>query len=570
VHEYGGGAFAVHGSTAYVVNYDDQRMYRLEAGRAPAPITPDPVESRALRYADPDVSPDGRWIACVRESHRGSGVPANEIVVLPTDGSSEPATVAGESDFFACPRFSPAGDRLAWLRWDMPRMPWDGTELLVAPFVVDELGDAEVVAGGEAESVLQPAWSPDGVLHFVSDRTGWWNLHRLDPGGVARNLTPMAAELGVPAWEFAYSSYAFLADGRIVCAYRRSGEHHLAMLDPATFELIDLDVPYSCFSPPYVGASGSRICFIGSGPRTPREVVVLDFDSRELGVLRRGEELGIDDELVSVAEPIEFETNDGTTAHAYYYPPTNPRFLGPDGELPPLLVRAHGGPTSETTPDLKPYVQLFTTRGIAFVDVNYGGSTGYGRAYRERLYGRWGEVDVDDCVAAARHLAETGRVDPDRLAVTGGSAGGYVVLASLAFRPEAFAAGVSYFGVSDVEALVAGTHKFEMRYIDNLLPRGLWRERSPVHRAGSIRRPLLLLQGLEDAVVPPSQAEIMIRALERRGVPHAYVAFEGEQHGFRRAETIVRAIQAELAFLGRILGFEPADDLPPLEITGPA
>jgi dipeptidyl aminopeptidase/acylaminoacyl peptidase len=380
----------------------------------------------------------------------------------------------------------------------------------------------------------------------------------------------MAAEFAVPAWEFGYASFAFLSDGRIACAYRRSGEHHLSILDPTTSELVDLDVPHSCFSPPYVGASGSRILFIGSGPTVSREVVLLDFTSRSVDVLRTGERLGIDDAFISVAEPIEFSTDDGTAAHAYYYPPQNPGFRGPDDERPPLVVRAHGGPTSETTPDLRPYVQFFTTRGFAFVDVNYGGSTGYGREYRERLYGRWGIVDVGDCVAAARHLAETRRADPDRLVVTGGSAGGYVVLAALALRPKAFAAGTSYYGVSDVDALTRDTHKFEMRYIDNLVAPELRRERSPVHRADAIERPLLLLQGLEDVVVPPSQAESMIEALERNRVPYAFIGFEGEQHGFRRAETIVRAVQAELAFYGRILGFEPADDLPPLEIHGPA
>ncbi len=571
VHEYGGGAFAVAGETAFFSNFDDQRLYRQDPGADPVPITPEPRERRSLRYADMDVSPDGSRIACVRERHGVERLALNELVLLPTDGSAEPTIVASGSDFFGFPRFSRDGGRLAWLRWDMPRMPWDGTELLVAPVDGDALGEPRLLAGGEAESIFQPAWSPQDVLHVVSDRTGWWNLYRLEEDGAATNLTPAAAEFGVPAWEFGYSSYAFLDDGRIVCAYRRSGEHHLALLDPATSELIDLDVPYSCFSPPYVSASGSRIAFVGSGPTTSREVAVLDFTSRSVEVLRRGEALGVDDAFVSAAEPVEFPTEDGRTAHAYYYPPRNPGFTGPVDERPPLVVRAHGGPTSETTPDLKPYVQYFTTRGFAFVDVNYGGSTGYGRDYRERLYGTWGIVDVGDCIAAARYLAATGRADPDRLVVTGGSAGGYVVLASMAFHPQAFAAGVSYYGVADLEPFATDTHKFELKYTDQLVgpwpeAADLWRERSPVNRADAIERPLLLLQGLEDVVVPPSQAEIMIAALEARHVPYGYVAFEGEQHGFRKAENLVRSLQAELAFYGRILGFEPADDLPPLEI----
>jgi dipeptidyl aminopeptidase/acylaminoacyl peptidase len=567
VHEYGGGAFAVRDSTAYLSNLEDQRLYRQEPGGNPQPITPEPPAPRSVRYADADVSPDGRWLVCVRERHEADGV-TNELVLLAADGSAEPEVVAGGSDFFSFPRFSPAGDRVAWLRWDMPRMPWDGTELLVAPFREAELGAPTLVAGGAEESIFQPAWSPTGTLHFVSDRTGWWNLYRLEPDGSATDLAPMAAEFGVPAWEFGYSSFAFLDDGRIACAYRRSGEQHLALLDPATSELIDLDVPYSSFSPPYVSASGSRIAFVGASPTSTRGVVVLDFTSRAVDVLRSGEGLGVDDAYVSVAEPIDFPTDDGATAFAYYYPPRNPGFRGSDGERPPLVVRAHGGPTSEATPELKPYVQYFTSRGFAFADVNYGGSTGYGREFRERLYGRWGTVDVDDCVAAARYLAETGRADPDRPVVTGGSAGGYVVLAAMAFRPDAFAAGTSQFGVSDIASLAAGTHKFESRYLDNLLPPELWRERSPLYSADAVERPLLLLQGLEDVVVPPAQAEAMIEALRDRGVPYAYVAFEGEQHGFRRADSIVRALQAELAFYGRILGFEPADELPALEIRG--
>jgi dipeptidyl aminopeptidase/acylaminoacyl peptidase len=567
VHEYGGRPYAVRDSTAYFSNLEDQRLYRQEPGGDPQAITPESPVPRSVRYADADVSPDGRWLACVRERHDADGV-TNELVLLPTDGAAEPVVVAGGSDFVAFPRFSPAGDRIAWLRWDMPRMPWDGTELMVSSVRGGELGAPALVAGGADESIFQPAWSPAGALHFVSDRTGWWNLYRLEADGTAASLTPMAAEFGVPAWEFGYSSYAFLDDGRIACAYRRSGEQHLAMLDPATSELIDVDVPYTSFSPPYVSASGSRIAFVGASPTSTREVVVLDFTSRAVDVLRAGEGLGVDDAFVSVAEPVEFASEDGATAYAYYYPPRNPGYRAPQGERPPLVVRAHGGPTSESTPELRPYVQYFTSRGFAFADVNYGGSTGYGREFRERLYGRWGSVDVDDCVAAARHLAATGRADPDRLVVTGGSAGGYVVLAAMAFRPDAFAAGTSQFGVSDIASLASATHKFESRYLDNLLAPELWRERSPLYSADAVERPLLLLQGLEDAVVPPEQAEAMIEALRERGVPYAYLAFEGEQHGFRRADSIVRALQAELAFYGRVLGFEPADELPALEIAG--
>ena len=572
VHEYGGGSYTIHDGVAFFSNFDDQRLSRQELAGDPVAISPPPPTQRSLRYADMAVSPDGRWIACVRERHEGEGIPTNELVILAADGSRDPSVVGAGTDFCSSPRWSPDGSRLAWLRWDMPWMPWDETELVVCPVEQGEGGAPERIAGGtgKRESVLQPAWSPDGTLHFLSDRTGWWNLFRTGATGDAENLTPLDAEFGVPAWEFGYSSYAFLDDGRVALAYRAGGVHHLAMLDPTTRELIDVDVPYTVFEP-YVRAHGSRIAFIAASATTASEVVVLDFTSRSVDVLRAVEDLGIEEELISVAEPISFPSVTGRTAYAYFYPPRNPGFEAPEGELPPLVVHAHGGPTSESTPELSPYVQYFTSRGFAFVDVNYGGSTGYGREYRDRLYGAWGVVDVEDCIAAARSLAETGRVDGDRCVVTGGSAGGYIVLAALAFHPRAFAAGTSYFGVADLEPFATFTHKFELKYTDLLVgpwPESAdrWRERSPVNRADAIERPVLLLQGLEDAVVPPSQAEIMVEALERKHVPYAYVAFEGEQHGFRKAENIIRSYEAELAFYGRILGFESADDLPALEI----
>jgi dipeptidyl aminopeptidase/acylaminoacyl peptidase len=571
VHEYGGGAYTVADGVAYFSNFSDQRLYRHSLGDEPRAITPEPPEPRSLRYADMDVSPDGRRIACVRETHHGDELPRNEIVLMAADGTGDVVVVDRESDFVASPRWSSDGARLAWIRWRMPWMPWDETELVVATVEGGRVGAPERVAGGERESVMQPAWSPADVLHLLSDRTGWWNLYRADGDGSVTNVTPRDAEFGVPMWEFAYSSYAFLEDGRIACAYREAGIHHLAIVDPVTMELIDVDLPYTVFDPPYVRASGSRLSLVAASATSGNEVVLLDLIARSVDVLRPADDLGVPPGLVSTAEPIEYPTRRGETAFAYFYPPTNPAFVGPQDERPPLVVHAHGGPTSEATPDLHPYVQYFTSRGFAFVDVNYGGSTGYGRPFRERLYGMWGVVDVEDCIAAARFLADRGSVDGDRCVVTGGSAGGYIVLASLAFHPEAFAGGTSYFGVADLEPFATFTHKFELKYTDLLVgpwpdAADRWRERSPVHRADAIERPVLLLQGLEDAVVPPAQAETMVAALERKGVPYAYVAFEGEQHGFRRAESIIASYQAELGFYGRILGFDPADELPPLEI----
>ncbi len=568
VHEYGGGAYVVDGGTVFFVNFEDQRLYRQDPGAEPVPITPEPPSPRAHRYADMSVAPDGRRLACVRERHEGEGLPLNEIVLVPADGSAAPRIVASGRDFFAYPRFAPDGSRLCWIAWDMPRMPWDGTELWVLD-LDDDRGEPRLVAGGPAESIFQPAWGPDGRLHFVSDRTGWWNLYREEPDGSQTALAPREAEFGGPLWEFRYASYAFLSDGRIVCIWHDHGIHHLGVLDPASGELIELDLPYSCYDPPYVDADGTRVAFIASSPTEPPQVVTLDFATRAVDVLRVSEDVGIDPAYLSVPEPIAFAT-EGGTAYAYHYPPTNPDFVAPEGERPPLIVKSHGGPTAETVRELDLEIQYFTSRGFAVADVNYGGSTGYGRAYRERLYGHWGIVDVVDCISAARFLVERGDADPDRLVVEGGSAGGWTTLCALTFH-DVFACGTSSYGVSDLEPFTTITHKFEFKYIDRLVgpwPEAaeIWRERSPVRHADRLRRPVLLLQGLEDAVVPPSQSEILVSALEANGVPHAYLTFEGEQHGFRKAERIVRSLQAELAFYGAILGFAPADELPALPI----
>ena len=569
VHEYGGGSFTVHEDVLFFIDDEDQRLYRQELGGEPVAITAEPPSARGLRYADMDVSPDGALIACVRERHGGSELPENDLIVLPADGAGEPTVVSFGRDFYAFPRWSPEGRRLAFIEWDFPRMPWDGTELVVADVSGTSVGPADRVAGGSNESVFQPAWSPDGRLHFVSDRTGWWNLYRRDEDGDATNLTPMDAEFGVPMWLFGYSTYAFLPDGRIACLYRQHGVQHLAVLDPATGELLDLDVPFASFEP-YLRSSGDRLVFVAGAPAIPHQVVELDLSTRAIETVRESDPVELDAKHFSEPRPIEFPSAGGRRAYGFYYPPTNPDFDGPDGERPPLLVRIHGGPTSEVTPEFDLAKQFFTSRGFAYVDVNYGGSTGYGRAFRESLYGQWGVVDVEDAEAAARYLMGEGLADPDRLLIHGGSAGGWTTLCAITFG-DTFATGASYFGVSDLEPFATSTHKFEFKYNDVLVgpwPEAakLWAERSPVRHTDRLSRPVLILQGEEDEVVPPSQAELIVEALEARGLPYAYLLFEGEQHGFRKAESIRRSLEAELSFYGAILGFEPADDLPPLDI----
>jgi dipeptidyl aminopeptidase/acylaminoacyl peptidase len=483
------------------------------------------------------------------------------------DGQASQVLVTGH-DFYAAPRLSPDGTRLAWLTWNHPNMPWDGTELWVAEIGPDgAVARAELVAGGEHESVFQPAWSPAGVLHFVSDRTGWWNLYRWADGDVV-SLAHMAAEFGKPQWLFNMATYGFADANRIICMYSQAGADQLASIDLPGGALTPIALPYTSFDQVRAGQGFAAV--IAGGPTECGTMLRINLATGKPEVLRRSVEERTDRGLLSVAQPVQFPTEGGLTAHGYFYPPANEAFTGPAGERPPLIVLSHGGPTGAAHAVLQPGIQYWTSRGFAVLDVNYGGSTGYGRAYRERLKGNWGIVDVADCAAGARYLAEQGLVDGQRMAIKGGSAGGYTTLAALAFT-DVFRAGVSYYGVSDLAALAAETHKFESRYLDGLVgpyPAAAerYRSRSPIHHTDKLSCPVLFLQGLDDKVVPPNQAELMVSALEQKGIPVAYIAFEGEGHGFRTAANQQRALEAELAFYARIFGFEPADALPPLPI----
>ncbi len=447
-------------------------------------------------------------------------------------------------------------------------MPWDGTKLWVAEVRADGfLGQPLRVAGAVDESIFQPEWSPLGELYFVSDRTGWWNLYRWD-GNRVEPLHEMSAEFGMPQWVFGMSTYAFESVGRIICSYTSQGTWRLAVLDTRSGALQTVDAPYTEIS--QLRARPGEAVFLAGSPAQATAVVRWKVGGRQFEVLHTASNIEVDAAFVSEPLAIEFPTEGGVTAHALFYAPKNRDYAPPQGELPPLLVISHGGPTAATSSTLNWSIQYWTSRGFAVVDVNYGGSTGYGRAYRERLNGQWGVVDVDDCVNAALHLVREGRVDGKRLAIRGGSAGGYTTLCALAFR-DVFHAGASYYGVSDLEALAKETHKFESRYLDRLVgpypeKRDVYLERSPIHHTKGLHCPMILFQGLEDPVVPPNQTEMIVKALRERGVPVAYVPFEGEQHGFRRAENIKRALDAELYFYSRVFGFSLAEAVKPVAI----
>ena len=564
VHEYGGGDYAVSDGTIVFANFTDQRLYVQRVGSPPRPLTP----AASLRYADGQIDRRRNLLFCVCEDHTGHGEAINTLVSIDLQGGGAGNVLVSGNDFYSSPRLSPDGSQLAWLTWNHPNMPWDGTELWVGKLNEDKsISDRVRIVGGISESVVQPEWSPEGTLYFVSDRTGWWNLYRCR-GRKVEPICPMDAEFGEPQWVFGNALYGFDSESRIICSYAKDGKWYLASIDTVTGELNTVEIPYSAIS--RIQTGGGRVVLIAASSTEPTSIVSLDLATRDLEVLRRSRELTVDAGYLSAPRAIEFPTEQSLTAYGIFYPPQNRDYVGPADEKPPLLLMSHGGPTSATSTSLRYTVQYWTSRGVAVLDVNYGGSSGYGREYRERLKGQWGIVDVDDCVNGARYLVEAGAVDGNRLAIRGGSAGGYTTLCALTFR-DAFKAGGSHYGISDLEALAKDTHKFESRYLDGLIGpyperRDLYVERSPIHFTDRLACPMILFQGLEDKVVPPKQAEEMFEAVRAKGLPVAYLTFEGEQHGFRKAENIKRVLEAELYFYSKVFKFELADPVEPVKI----
>ena len=573
VHEYGGGAWWVRHGVVWYVDWTDQRLRRVEAGAEPVMLTAAPPDGGSVRWADGDVHPvDGR-IAVVRETHpvgsRGAVDVVNEIVVL--DSAAQQDVVASGADFVSDPRWSPDGASLSWLEWNHPAMPWDATTLKVQT----EMG-AVTVAGGvdePPEGICQPRWAPDGSLWFCSDRDDWWSLYRWTPEDGVERMVDQPGDIGRPKWVFGPTHYAFLPGGRVVFALLHEGSDSVWLRHPDG-TVVELETGTTCVGA--MAASGDDVALIGSSAVTEqgirRLVVGASGVDGQVETLSATRDLGLDQAWFSLPEHIEFPGGDGRPTYANFYRPTSPDAQPMEGELPPVIVVIHGGPTSNAVTTLSPALQFWTSRGFAVVDVDYGGSTGYGRAYRNRLQGEWGVVDVGDCIAVVRWLGEQGWIDPTRAVIRGGSAGGFTVLMALALS-DAFAAGADYFGVADVEALARETHKFESRYLDGLIApypeeRDVYVERSPLSHLDSLSSPLVVLQGAEDRVVPPAQSEMIVAALRAKGLPVAYRLYDGEQHGFRKAENIVDSLEAELSFYAQVLGFElpPEEGVPVLEI----
>lgn len=569
VHEYGGGAWAAHDGLVIFSNFTDNRLYRIDPdGGAPRPITPE----SAWRFADLQIDAANNRLFAIREDHLLPGTEAvNTLVILSLDGPNENGgnVIVSGTDFAASPRLNATGTRLAWLTWEHPNMPWDASELWTAEIDASgALTEIVNIAGSSNDSASQPRWLPDDSLVFVAERTGWWNLYRASPSSPEAGITPLhpqAAEFGVPQWVFGQSTWDVVDNNTIVTAWTADGKWSLGALDLASTKLHRFDLPFTSISDVHVQRATKSVIFAGGSSTAPGEIARLDLRTGDVTTIRRSRELEVDAAYLSIPDAIAWTAADGSPVYGFYYAAVNGEFEAPSDELPPVIVESHGGPTGSTSSSFSLSTQYWTSRGFAVLDVNYGGSTGYGRDYRERLRDSWGIVDVDDCISGVQHLVETGKADPNRLIIRGGSAGGYTTLAALAFR-DVFSAGTSYFGIGDLEAMAKETHKFESRYLGGLIgpypeAKATYIARSPIHHVDGLSSAMILFQGLDDKVVPPNQAQMMADAVREKGLPVALFLYEGEGHGFRKAENIERTVTAELSFYAQLFDFTPADDI---------
>jgi dipeptidyl aminopeptidase/acylaminoacyl peptidase len=563
VHEYGGASYLVDQGTIYFVGDDDQRYYRLRVGEKPEPITPE----EEVRYACGVIDRQRQRLICIREDHRYSGEPRNEIVAIDLQTGQVQVLVQG-NDFYSSPCLSPDGRYLAWLTWNHPHMPWTESECWLAEIHVDgSLRHHRRIAGGKEEAVAEPKFSPDGRLYFLSDRSNWWNLYCYHDHQVTA-IRPQPFEIGTQQFFFGHSSYAFLSAEKLICTYTRQGEWYLAFCDLVTGAWQEIETPYTYIC--YLQSNEHAAVFVGGSPTFPLSVIKLDYATMQTEVLRRSLNVPVHKDELSIPQTISFPTSEQQKAYGFYYPPTHRQIQGPTDERPPLIVTLHGGPTAAAHNAYRLDLQYWTNRGFAVLDVNYRGSTGYGRDYRLSLDGNWGVWEVDDCVYGTRFLAEQGLIDEQRTIIRGRSAGGFTTLAALTFR-DTFQAGASYFGVSDLRALRQETHKFESRYLDRLLADftqrpDLYQERSPLNHREQLNCPVIFFQGGRDHIVPPNQAKQMVEALDQRGIPVAYVFYPTEGHGFKQKENIQHSLESELSFYAQVFGFSPAEKLPTLPI----
>jgi dipeptidyl aminopeptidase/acylaminoacyl peptidase len=564
VHEYGGGAWYAQSNMVVYSNFRDQRLWCVDDARVggePRALTPEPTAEVADRFADGRFTPDRKWYVCVRERHVPGVEARNEVVAVAIDGSMDILMLATGADFYSSPRVSLDGSRMAWVQWNHPDMPWDGTELWTAALSDGAIRDARRIAGGRDESIVQPEWTADGWLYFCSDRNEWWNLYRWRDGDEIEPVVVGEFEISQPQWGFGQSRYGLVAD-RVVYVHGQPDRDLLVdtidHVEAGEFTAIGTLV-----------VDDGHVLFVGASYE--REPALYRLGPDDVRLVHEPRSLGLDAAYLAPPSAITFASGDAF-AHALFYAPASATHVGPAEEKPPLIVMAHGGPTGAARTQLNLALRYWTSRGFAVVDVNYRGSTGFGRAYRRALDGQWGIADVADCIASVRHLVAEGLVDGERVAIRGGSAGGFTVLAALAFHPGEFRAGASHYGIADLEALARDTHKFESRYLDRLIgpypqARDVYVARSPIHHLDALATPLIVLQGLDDQVVPPNQAQMIVDALAARGLPHAYLAFAGEGHGFRQGPNIIRALEAEAYFYSRVFGFDLGDPVPPIEIA---